>query len=100
MLAFPGVFLRDVGQSVVIITTMLMFLSPVSYPVTAVPERFCPFMMANPLTFILEQAREMLTWWCLPNWTGLGGYTLVVVAIALAGYVWFQKTRKGFADVL
>ena len=100
MLASLGVFLRDVGQTIGIITTVLMFLSPVFYPVTAVPERFRPFIMANPLTFIIEQAREVLIWGRLPNWLGLGAYTLAAVAIAWAGYAWFQKTRKGFADVL
>jgi lipopolysaccharide transport system permease protein len=68
--------------------------------VTAVPERFRTFIMANPLTFIIEQAREVLIWGNLPNWMGLGYYTLVAAAIAWAGYAWFQKTRKGFADVL
>ena len=100
MLASLGVFLRDVGQTIVIITTVLMFLSPVFYPVTAVPERFRPFIMANPLTFIIEQAREVLIWGHLPNWIGLGIYTLVAILVAWAGYAWFQKTRKGFADVL
>lgn len=92
MLASLGVFLRDVGQTIGIITTVLMFLSPVFYPVTAVPERFRPF--------IIEQAREVLIWGHLPNWLGLSIYTLVATAIAWAGYAWFQKTRKGFADVL
>jgi lipopolysaccharide transport system permease protein len=100
MLASLGVFLRDVGQTISIITTVLMFLSPVFYPVTAVPEKFRPFIMANPLTFIIEQAREVLIWGHLPNWMGLGGYTLVATVVAWAGYAWFQKTRKGFADVL
>ena len=100
MLASIGVFLRDVGQTIGIITTVLMFLSPVFYPVTAVPETFRPFIMANPLTFIIEQAREVLIWGHLPNWTGLGSYTLAAAALAWAGYAWFQKTRKGFADVL
>lgn len=100
MLASLGVYLRDVGQFIVIITTVLMFLSPVFYPVSAVPERFRPFIMAQPLTFIIEQAREVLIWGHLPNWAGLGAYTLAAVAIAWAGYAWFQKTRKGFADVL
>ncbi|MBW6521016.1 MAG: ABC transporter permease [Desulfoarculaceae bacterium] len=100
MLASLGVFLRDVGQSIVIITTVMMFLSPVFYPLTAVPERFRPIIMLNPLTFIIEQAREVLIWGHLPNWIGLGVYTLVAVTIAWAGYAWFQKTRKGFADVL
>ncbi|MCX5871525.1 MAG: ABC transporter permease [Deltaproteobacteria bacterium] len=100
MLASLGVFLRDVGQTISIITTVLMFLSPVFYPVTAVPEKFRPFIMANPLTFIIEQAREVLIWGHLPNWMGLGGYTLVATVVAWTGYAWFQKTRKGFADVL
>ena len=100
MLASLGVFLRDVGQTVVIITTVLMFLSPVFYPVTAVPERFRPFIMANPLTFIIEQAREVLIWGHFPDWGGLGIYALAAMVVAWAGYAWFQKTRKGFADVL
>jgi len=100
MLASLGVFLRDVGQTIGIITTVLMFLSPVFYPVTAVPERFQSFILANPLTFIIEQAREVLIWGHLPNWLGLGAYTMAATAIAWAGYAWFQKTRKGFADVL
>lgn len=100
MLASLGVFLRDVGQSVVIVVSVLTFLSPVFYPVTAVPERFRPFMLANPLTFIIEQAREVLIFGHAPDWLGLGLYSLAAAAIAWAGYVWFQKTRKGFADVL
>ena len=100
MLASIGVFLRDVGQTIVIITTVLMFLAPVFYPITAVPERFRPFIMANPITFIIEQAREVLIWGHLPNWMGLGAYTLVASVVAWLGFALFQKTRKGFADVL
>ena len=100
ILASLGVFLRDVGQTIGIVTTVLMFLSPVFYPVTAVPESFRVFMLANPLTFIIEQARDVVVWGHLPNWMGLGAYTLAATAIAWAGYAWFQKTRKGFADVL
>ena len=100
MLAALGVFLRDVGQTIGIITTVLMFLSPVFYPVTAVPEKFRLFIMVNPLTFIIEQARDVLIWGHLPNWVGLGIYTVAATVVAWAGYALFQKTRKGFADVL
>ena len=100
MLAALGVFLRDVSQTIALMTTALMFLSPIFYPVTALPERFRPFIMANPLTFIIEQAREVLIWGHLPNWSGLGIYTMVATTVVWAGYAWFQKTRKGFADVL
>lgn len=100
MLASLGVFLRDVGQTIGIITTILMFLSPVFYPIAAVPEAFRPFIMANPLTFIIEQSREVLIFGHTPDWLGLVIYTLTSIAVAWAGYAWFQKTRKGFADVL
>ena len=100
MLASLGVFLRDVGQTIGIVTTVMMFLAPVFYPITALPEKFRPWLMANPLTFIIEQAREVLIWGHFPNWLGLGMYTLVATVVAWAGYAWFQKTRKGFADVL
>lgn len=100
ILASLGVFLRDVGQTIGIVTSVLMFLSPVFYPISAVPERFRPFIMANPLTFIIEQAREVLVWGHTPDWAGLGAYTLAATVIAWGGFAWFQKTRKGFADVL
>jgi lipopolysaccharide transport system permease protein len=100
MLASLGVFLRDVGQTIGIITTVMLFLAPVFYPVTALPEEMRPWLMANPLTFIIEQAREVLIWGRVPDWAGLGAYTAVAMAIAWVGFAWFQKTRKGFADVL
>lgn len=95
-----GVYLRDVGQTIGLITTVMMFLAPVFYPITALPQEFRPWLMANPLTFIIEQAREVLIWGRLPDWLGLGIYTLMALVVAWAGYVWFQKTRKGFADVI
>lgn len=100
MLASLGVFLRDVGQTIGIITTVIMFLAPVFYPTTALPEEFRPWLLVNPLTLIIEQAREVLIWGRPPNWYGLGLYTLVASAVAWLGYAWFQKTRKGFGDVL
>ena len=100
MLASLGVFIRDVGQTIGIVTTVMMFLSPVFFPVTSLPEVYRPLIMANPLTFIIEQAREVLIWGHLPDWIGLGIYAVVATVVAWVGYVWFQKTRKGFADVL
>jgi len=99
-LASLGVFLRDVGQLIVIITTVILFLAPVFYPVSAIPTAYQPWIMANPLTYIIEQAREVLIWGRMPDFFGLGVYMLIALAIAWAGFAWFQKTRKGFADVI
>lgn len=98
--ASMGVFLRDVGQTIGIITMVMMFLAPVFYPITALPEKYRPWLMANPLTFIIEQMRAVLVWGQGPNWLGLALYTLAASVVAWAGYAWFQKTRKGFSDVL
>jgi lipopolysaccharide transport system permease protein len=100
MLASLGVYLRDVGQTIGIITMVMMFLAPVFYPVTSLPQEYRPWLMANPLTFIIEQTREVIIWGHRPDWIGLGIYTLLAITVAVAGYAWFQKTRKGFADVL
>lgn len=100
MLASLGVFLRDVGQTIGIVTMVMLFMAPVFYPITALPESFRFWIMLNPLTFIIEQARDVLIWGRLPDWAGLGIYTVMAFAVAWAGFFWFQKTRKGFADVL
>ncbi len=100
MLASLGVFLRDVGQTISILTMVLLFLSPIFYPVTALPAEFRDWIMANPLTFIIEQARAVLIWGQFPDWIGLAVYIVISTTFAWLGYAWFQKTRKGFADVL
>jgi len=100
IVASLGVFIRDIGQAIGILTSLLMFLTPVFYPITGVPEAFRPFLLANPLTFIIEEAREFIIWGHQPHWTGLFIYIISSILVAWAGYFWFQKTRKGFADVL
>ena len=100
MLASLGVFMRDVGQTVGILTTVLMFMSPVFYPISALPVQLQGVMMLNPLTFIIEQTRAIAISGHTPNWSGLAIYTMVALIVMCLGYAWFQKTRKGFADVL
>ena len=99
-LASLGVFLRDVAQPIGLVMTVLLFASPVFYPITALPAPIRPWLMLNPLTFIIEQARAVIISGQMPDWTGLGIYTAAAVVVAWIGYVWFQKTRKGFANVL
>lgn len=95
-----GVFVRDLGQIVSLISTVTLFISPVFYPATAVPEGFRTFIYLNPLSFIIEQARAVVLYNQLPDFAGLGLYALAALAVASAGLLWFQATRKGFADVV
>ena len=77
-----------------------MFISPIFFPVAALPEKYRLLIYANPFTFILEQTRDVLIWGKLPDWPWLGAYALGGAVVAFVGFAWFQKTRKGFADVL
>lgn len=95
-----GVFVRDIGQATIIITTVMMFLAPVFYPISAIPEQLRGLIMMNPLTFIIDQARKVLVFGRLPDWQGLALYAAASLVVAWLGYAWFQKTRKGFSDVL
>lgn len=100
LLASLGVYLRDVAQIIGLLTTALMFMSPIFYPATALPEEYRPLLYLNPLTVIIEQTRDILFWAKSPDYMTLLPYTAVSSLIAWAGFAWFQKTRKGFADVL
>ncbi|MCA3159500.1 MAG: ABC transporter permease [Burkholderiales bacterium] len=99
-LASLGVFLRDVSQFIGLLTTALMFLSPIFYPATAVPEDYRYILYINPLSTVVEQTRDVLFWGKTPDLFILGMYCVVTLGIAWLGFAWFQKTRKGFADVL
>ncbi|MBO9127830.1 MULTISPECIES: ABC transporter permease [unclassified Rhizobium] len=99
-LASLGVFVRDIGQVIGLLLTVLLFLSPVFYPMSALPERLQLLMMANPLTFVIEQCRAVIVFGQQPNWMELVAYSSISVFVAATGFWWFQKTRKGFADVL
>ena len=99
-LASLGVYLRDVSQFISICTTVLMFLSPIFFPASALPEAYRHLLLFNPLTPVIEQAREVLFWGKGPDMIILTAYLLSSALVAWAGFAWFQKTRKGFADVL
>lgn len=100
ILASLGVFLRDVAQFIGIVTTTLMFVSPIFYPVTALPEEYRGLIYGNPLTSVIEQVRQVLIWGLAPDYTLLSVSAVASACVAWCGFAWFQKTRKGFADVL
>ncbi|MCQ2999064.1 ABC transporter permease [Pseudomonas syringae] len=95
-----GVYLRDVGQTVGIVTTVLMFMSPVFYPLASLPLKFQFYLKFNPLTSIIEQTRDVLLLSRVPDPTHLLISILISMLIAWLGFAWFQKTRRGFADVI
>jgi len=99
-LAALGVYVRDIGQITSVFTTVLMFLSAVFYPLTSLPERYQAWLRLNPLVLIISESRNVLIFGKLPDWGALGFAMLAGLGMAIAGFWWFQKMRKGFADVI
>ena len=99
-LASIGVYLRDVTQVTGILAMAMLFLSSAMMPIDAVPQSYRWVIELNPLSFIIDQARNVMLWGVNPDWHGLLVYTVGGAALAYAGYAWFVLTRKGFADVL
>ena len=100
LLASLGVFLRDIGQVTSVLSTVLLFVSPIFFPIERLPEGMRAFVYLNPLSVIVDQVRAVVLFGELPDWQALGIYTLVALAVAQLGYWWFQRTRRGFADAL
>ena len=99
-LAALGVYLRDVSQLTGMATTTLMFISPIFYPASALPEKYRQVLYLNPITPAIELVRDVLYWGRAPNLIMLTIYTIAAAVLAWLGFAWFQKTRKGFADVI
>ena len=100
ILSALATYVRDIGHVVAAFLPLLMFISPVFFPLSAVPEPFATLLLINPLTFPLEQMRAALFGAGFHAWSGLVTYAVVAVVIAMLGYRFFMKVRPGFADVL
>ncbi len=100
LLTSVGVFIRDVGQVVGMALTVLLFMSPIFYPLSALPDNIRNYLFLNPLTFIVEQIRAVVLLGQSPNWDCLTVYYIISLGVAWFGSLWFEKTRKGFADVM
>ena len=99
-LAAMGVFFRDLQQIVAVFSTALVFLAPVFYPRTMLPEEYRWLLLLNPLTFVVEAAHDVVLWGQLPDWRLTCVYAAASLAVAWGGWAVFQLTRRGFADVL
>ena len=100
LIAATAVFLKDIAQVTGILSTILFFMAPILYPKTALPEGFQNILYLNPITFVIEQFRSVVLWGEMPDWSGLAIYTAVALIFCWGSLVWFQRSRRGFADVL
>ena len=95
-----GVYVRDTVHATGIVLRILWFMTPIFYPVTAVPERFRPVLEANPLTVVVEQGRRVFLYGQWPEWIPLFAVIVVSSLVLQLGFIWFCRTKEGFADVL
>lgn len=100
ILASIGVYFRDMSQIVSPLVTATMFLSPVFFQRTSLPAWLQPWLSLNPLAIPVESFRNVIIFGVLPDWSALCYYSLIAIAVAFLGFQFFQKTRRGFADVL
>ncbi|NID15768.1 ABC transporter permease [Luteibacter yeojuensis] len=95
-----GVFIRDLAQVTGILTMLLMYLSPILFPIDLVPLQFRPWLSINPLTFPVTQLRLITLSGNWPDWIGLLWYSFAAISICTTGFWWFWRTKNGFADVV
>lgn len=100
LLSSLGVFLRDISQLVGVSTTALLFMSPIFYSASNIPQAYRGYYDLNPFVHILEMSRASIFFVTVPDWQTLGGLTLIGWLVSWAGYAWFMKTKRSFPDVL
>lgn len=99
-LASLGVYIRDIAPLVGIVTRLWFFVTPIVFPIERIPETYRWMFALNPLTSIVGMFRNLLLFGQPLAWTEWLTWTVFGLLLALAGYFWFVKTSRGFADVL
>lgn len=100
MIASLGVFLRDTAQGISLLLMAWLYLTPIIYPESIVPERFRTIINLNPFTPLVRNYRRIFLDGVMPDWKGLAYFTLVALVLFVFGYWWFARTRKNFADLI
>lgn len=100
MFASLGVYLRDLAQGIGMLTTIALFLAPVFYPIDSLPKAYQVALYFNPITLPILQMRDVMFWGKPIGWIEWGLSLATGIVVCCLGFWWFQKTRKGFADVL
>ncbi|HEX5418136.1 MAG TPA: ABC transporter permease, partial [Chloroflexota bacterium] len=95
-----NVFYRDIRFVVPLATQLWMYLTPIIYPLSMVPERFRPLYLLNPMAGFVEAYRRTLVLSQYPDWPYLGLAGLVSVLTFVLGYGFFKRAETHFADLI
>jgi lipopolysaccharide transport system permease protein len=99
LLAAIGTFVRDIDQLVAMAVSLLMFLSPIFFPVEALPDHWRQWVFLNPLASVITQTRHVLLDGMWPDWWGVALNLVACSVLAMLGSAFFRAARSGFADV-
>ncbi len=100
LLSAITVYFRDINQLVGLLASVLLFLSPIFYPVSALPDIVRAYIYLNPLTAIIEQLRNIVLWGKPPSFSVMLAYFTMALLVVWVGNKVFNRMRKGFADVI
>ena len=98
-LAAWGVFIKDMSQIVPIFIQMLFFLSPILYPVSAVPQALRPVYSYSPVSIVIEAGRQAISGGNI-DWAMWFMALVIGIVASLLGYAFFQHNRDEFSDAL
>ena len=99
-LASLAIQYRDIKYALTFIIQMLMFASPVVYPLNMVPERYQFLYSLNPMVGVIEGFRSaFLTTNPMP-WNPIAIGFCVAIALLVAGTFYFRRNEESFADVV
>ena len=100
LLSSISVYLKDIGSIISVIIMILMYMSPVFFSLSSVPEDFQIVCTVNPITYMIENMRNILLY---DRPLDICYYALSLVAASIVyviGYTVFKKAKGGFADVV
>jgi lipopolysaccharide transport system permease protein len=95
-----NVFYRDVSPVVTIALQLWLYLTPVAYALSAVPERYRLFFSLNPLTAIIEGTRSAFVFNRPPDWSLMGVAAIEIVVLLGGSFAIFKSLDRYFADVI
>lgn len=95
------VFLRDIPQTLVVLTNLWFYLTPIVYPITVIPEKFRQWVFwLNPMTTIAEIYRELILSGTVKHLGEWGIVSLFSLIVFYGGLLVYRRLRPAFADVL
>ncbi len=95
-----NVYFRDITAIMPLVMMIWLYLTPVIYPLEAIPQKYRFFAMLNPLTGIIESFRRIILLNQSPDFAALGFSAIITFLLLILGYLIFKKLEKGFADII